>query len=1046
MAAERWRQIEELYRAAQERGRVVLSDADPELRREVESLLDQDSECKLLDRPAEMLLEQSTATDPAGLPSGAGCAFDAESAIVDTGTKPTALLDSAGEVSANESADLRKRCPPWWMWLIAAAFLTHILFIGAVCFFGPEPAGLALTVADEHPLVSAIAENSPAERAGLRSGDRLLSAGGRPIGRILDWDFFLANVEAGRTYRIEVLRGGQPLVSSLPLGTRPAGYWLTAKGLARCCGLLASLCYLAVACFMAFMRPGHLLVRMGALSLAIGSSFLMNPVEGLDTMFRQWPPWTQVLLWLSIFLSTIGLAVGFTFFALFPHPSFRRRWLWTAAWLPVLVMAPFLDYQVVTHVYDLTLTWPDWLNPASQAYWVTYVPLSFALLAIKYRRLTDVTEKRRVRVVVAGLAAVLMLPLPVGIYSVPGFESAPGAWFFLSVPVTVLASLLACALPLSFAYAILRHQLFDIRVMVRQGLRYAAARRLLLLAAPVIVALFVLDLYNHKERRIDEVLRDRGWIYAILTGAAALLHLQRQRWLQALDRRFFRDQYNAHQILRATLEKVYAAANLTQVAPTVIQQLEAALHVQFCAIVEREPGKKLYRPVAVCPDQFRLPPLPVGSKIVELSKLLAKPVAVSPDESRWLERQLPKNEWRQILSSGISLLAPVQSPHHDALLLLGKKRSEEPFTSEDVRFIEDVTIGLSLLSRRPSASFEPCAECPACGRCYQTSLEICPDDGSKLATIPLPYCLDERFRLQRRIGKGGMGVVYEATDLQLQRKVAVKVISQDRISSPDAVERFRRESRVLAGFQHPNVVTLYDIGITSQGQPFLVMELLSGITLRQELQRRKRLPIGEINNIVHQVCAALSAAHRRSLIHRDLKPENIFLCDAQEDSCSHSTGDRTAKILDFGLAKLGSAPAKGENDAMFSTETGKIAGTPAYLPPEALFGERARQGADIWALSVLTREMVMGQNPFTQDAVATAATSQDRLPQAWHDFFESCLARDPARETRLCRNIPGKVRQDFPVIREDAAHRWVSSDDLGVIHCLWMDSVGSSGG
>jgi Protein kinase domain len=134
-------------------------------------------------------------------------------------------------------------------------------------------------------------------------------------------------------------------------------------------------------------------------------------------------------------------------------------------------------------------------------------------------------------------------------------------------------------------------------------------------------------------------------------------------------------------------------------------------------------------------------------------------------------------------------------------------------------------------------------------------ISTCLQDGSKLATNSFPRSLASRFRLECRIGRGGMGVVYEANDLQLQRKVAVKLILEDWIKDSAALDRFRHEPHVLAGFQHPNVVTLFDAGVTSGGRPFL-----------EELNYRAKLPVGEFRAIVRQLCSALSAAHRRSLM------------------------------------------------------------------------------------------------------------------------------------------------------------------------------------
>jgi hypothetical protein len=338
MSPERWRQIEELYHAAREHGPALLADIDPELRREVETLLGQDLEGNILERPAVHLLKASTVNQhQAADPSGGPGTFMAETAAANTeSTAPLGGED--GETPGNESAATSKY-PPWWMYIIAAAFLTHVVLSGSVCLWGPEPVGLRVAPGDEHPLVAAVAQGSPADRARIRPGDRLLSAAGKPLFTVGDWFVFLFNVEVGLPYRVELTGDGHPRVSTLSLRRQPASYWFTAQGIIRFGGFLVSLCCLAIACLVAFMRSGHRLARVGALMLAIGSGVMVTPVEGLDSMWRQWPPVAQVLLCLATFLTTVGIGVFFTFFALFPRPSFRRRWLWAVAWIPVLVLS-----------------------------------------------------------------------------------------------------------------------------------------------------------------------------------------------------------------------------------------------------------------------------------------------------------------------------------------------------------------------------------------------------------------------------------------------------------------------------------------------------------------------------------------------------------------------------------------------------------------------------------------------------------------------------------------------------------------------------------
>ncbi len=157
------------------------------------------------------------------------------------------------------------------------------------------------------------------------------------------------------------------------------------------------------------------------------------------------------------------------------------------------------------------------------------------------------------------------------------------------------------------------------------------------------------------------------------------------------------------------------------------------------------------------------------------------------------------------------------------------------------------------------------------------------------------------------------------------------------------------------------------------------MERLTGRTLREELNEKTRLPPGEVRSIVGQLCAALSAAHRRSLIHRDLKPENIFLCD--------DNPHRLVKILDFGLAKLLMETSGAAANTRFSTVGGQIAGTPAYMAPELLLGAKPEQGRDLWALAIITFEMLTGQR--------SSLARNEELAGDRRDFFNWALAPEP---------------------------------------------------
>jgi serine/threonine-protein kinase len=362
--------------------------------------------------------------------------------------------------------------------------------------------------------------------------------------------------------------------------------------------------------------------------------------------------------------------------------------------------------------------------------------------------------------------------------------------------------------------------------------------------------------------------------------------------------------------------------------------------------------------------------------------------------SNWLDERLPPEETEFVRNARIDLLIPIAkgAAQTEALMALGIKRSEEPYTHEDQELLGAIAGSLAVTlgqpapdARRLIASFK---ECPECGVCYDASLLSCEVDHAHLKSMQIPRVLANRYRLERRRGQGGMGTVYEVTDSALERRVAIKLIREDWTDSNEALQRFRREARAAASFAHPNVVTIYDYGIEGETRAFLVMELLEGVTLREELNRHQRLTSARMVDIFQGVCAAVAAAHERSLIHRDLKPENIFL-----------TGN-TVKVLDFGIAKF--LPTNDDSAATAmsaATRTGVLVGTPAYMSPEQLLGEELHVCWDLWALSVVAYEVLTGALPFRRASGPDgrrAILAGDFAPveEPWQSFFARVFAED----------------------------------------------------
>jgi hypothetical protein len=664
------------------------------------------------------------------------------------------------------------------------------------------------------------------------------------------------------------------------------------------------------------------------------------------------------------------------------------------AWLPAVLAGIPLLLTRLGQVYQKRML-PSGLDlntPVSFSLPACYLLAGLAVLVVNYRRLTDVNERRRVRVLVVGtvmgwVAIGTFLTL---IVAGTGQSLAPYAPYY-----TPALFFLFLAFPVSFAYAILRHRVFDLGLILRRGLQYALARRVLLTAVPALAILLLADLLAHGQQPLLEILRERGWIYVVLGGAATAAYVQRRRWLEALDRRFFRERYDAQRLLREVVEEIREARSFEQVAPRAVQRVEAALHPEFAALFVREPGDGFYRCAAVAPAGCTLPAWPAGSKLMGLMRLLGKPLEVPQTGSGWLGEQLPSEDTELLRRARIELIVPIaiSADHAEALLALGAKRSEEPYAHEDRNLLVAVAASLALLLDKPSPPpaersdmFE---ECPQCGTCFDSGATHCSREGKRLVPVVLPRVLAGRYLLQQRVGRGGMGTVYAASDTSLERRVAVKVIRGDLVGSAEAAERFRREARVAASFAHPNVVTIHDFGIAAGTRAFLVMELLEGSTLRERLQRESRFPAAPAMFILRQVCAALDAAHRRQLVHRDLKPENIFLLRGE--------AGEAAKVLDFGIAKfLPTATFAPTAD----TAPGAVLGTPRYMSPEQWRGEEAHPAWDLWALAVVGYEMVTGAFPFSGRSPAEwfEAASSARIapvtahladaPAQWQSFFQ----------------------------------------------------------
>ncbi|MBZ5647651.1 MAG: protein kinase [Acidobacteriia bacterium] len=897
---------------------------------------------------------------------------------------------------------------PWWLWFLAATFVLYGAFIVYCNRFGPEAVGANFDFASDRMILLRIAPGGPAERAGLRPGDALLRVDGIRTRNYFSWVAVRAQVEIGKPQAVEAERDGKPLSARL-VSTRRTRQGIVPNSVFPVIMALKVLGF-GLVFLILWQRPRDKVALLAAWLVACVVSAAGLFGTGTAVVLRHLPAAVALLLVFPFFCNVAGMAgIMFTFCAMFPRRLFRSLWPYAAAWALVLVMfmVSFPDwYRIAYQPQALRDGIPNWSIPTTIPLFLVFAAGALLVLAANYRRLDDVNERRRVRVVVAGLAVSWIVSIP-GLFALNMGANHPIARPYIHPVLGPLLIIVSFTFPCALTYAVLRHRIFDVRVIVRQGLQYAVARRALLAAVPVLALLLLMDLLAHGQNTIAEILRSRGWVYGALAALALLAHSKRQAWLDALDRRFFRDRYDAQMLLRSIVDDLRAASSFERASAQVSAKVETALHAEFAAVYVKEAGESLFTAIAASPASSAPPQLVANAKFIGMIRLLEAPLRIAP-ASEW-GQNLPAAESALLLEYRLDVLMPIAMAggKREAMLALGPKRSEEPYSREDLELLGSTASSLALLLERPQVAVgaeEAFLECPECGRCYEPGASACSQHACSLVKVRAPRLLAGRYRLDRRIGRGGMGAVYAARDTALERDVAAKLIVEELIGSTNAAQRFRREAQAAAAFSHANVVTVFDYGLAGS-RAFLIMELLHGCSLRKEIQRAGRLSPERVLEVFRGICAAVEAGHRRGLIHRDLKPENIFLARNEDGE--------VAKILDFGLVKTVTEDTQATRD----TTAGVVVGTAPYMGPEQMRGCAPTPAFDLWALAVVLYESLTGRLPFPVEGspqwreamfagrFTPVAVHLPWAPESWKEFFTRSLAPEPERRPQSATGI-----------------------------------------
>lgn len=560
----------------------------------------------------------------------------------------------------------------------------------------------------------------------------------------------------------------------------------------------------------------------------------------------------------------------------------------------------------------------------------------------------------------------------------------------LNRTLTFAVTLPTLIVPPFIARAVFIHHALDVRLIARRALQYALARYsvLILATAPLIAMIFYLRA-NRDERLGDFFTGSRLLLLlsVFFLGLAALRY--RKTLLDSIDRRFFREQYDARQILTLLVDRIRSVRDIADLAKLVCQEIDLALHLESVTFLVVEPRSGLL----VDPQQ-RSRRLDASSKLALLVAGASDPLDVTLEGTHTPFSRLPDPEKHWLVDNGMRLIVPILA--RDGTLLgmigLGEKKSGLPYLREDRQLLHAIANNSAWVlelaqtqstppphakprpfpkidTSEPPPAVEVAKECPACGTVFQPFTILCTHDSRRLEASHVPYILPGKFRFERRIGIGGMGVVYQASDLGLGRPVAVKTLR--RVSPEDAM-RLRREARTAAAVSHPHLAAVHGME-TWQGTPMLVMELLEGGTLAKRFEKGKLSP-GETVELGIAMASSLAKLHAADILHRDVKPSNIGF-----------TRDGVPKLMDFGIARLmfdlsregdlgdGASlddssllpPTSIWNNPGTLTASQQLVGTLSYLSPEALDHRAPDVSFDLWGLAIVLYECLLGRKVFT---------------------------------------------------------------------------------
>ncbi len=744
-------------------------------------------------------------------------------------------------------------------------------------------------------------------------------------------------------------------------------------------------------------------------------------------------------------------ALGAWLFAwAFPIAPIDRRARWTAklligvafgtAWL--LFLTGFLRAQQAWAIDNATaLAVLDAFNRKSpqSMYWpvlfATMVPVIPFLLA----KARQETFERRAKVTwFVGALALGLAPMLAAAIATPFVpllrDAAVKQWMGVAIYLA-----LGSIVPMT-AYAVAVTRVMDLQFVIHAALQYALARFAIRAAILGPLTYLAVDVFINRGLTFLQYLDTRHPAGVLALSGVGLLALTfRPQLVAAVDRWFLREPLDSPQALARLEHRFRGCEHLRELSGALSEELARALHAERVGVLLlAEHGGSL-----VALDDS-MPPIPRQSVLLDL--LHSTRSEIHFDARSAVARLLPEADQEWLCETGAQLLSPLVGSSGSLLgvVAIGHGANRLPYTAGHVALVTAMCGHAAMQlenrwlrqanddsSRRAAPGGgvawqdEPAACCPNCSETWSPETRRCRCGAAPLPAV-LPLFVNAKFRLQRFLGAGGAGVVYLATDLALDRKVAIKTLPPMR---RELATRLRGEARAMAAVRHPNLATIYGTE-EWRDTPMLVVEYLEGGTLL-DLLARGPLPVGEALDLGIMLADVLDRIHGSGVLHRDIKPSNIGY-----------TADGVPKLLDFGLAAMldrtqeadpAAAAMPLDPDVLAArfagvkagatlTVTHQIVGTPLYLSPEALAGAMPRESFDLWSLSMVLYEAIAGRHPLTGRSVTDVVdalqhttvpdvrAARPDCPAAVAAFLNDALSRTAARRPATAHDLRTALR------------------------------------